>query len=135
MHGSALLQLRARVWVLLQDPDSSIWSYRLSMLFLLTVFLSTLVLCVSTMPEVKNKDLRKVMDGTETVCIMLFTLEFVVKALCAPSVHDFMWDPMNTIDLVSFLPWYIDVIMCAFKACSTDSFTLKITQVCLLFPR
>ena len=54
MHGSALLQLRARVWVLLQDPDSSIWSYRLSMLFLLTVFLSTLVLCVSTMPAIAS---------------------------------------------------------------------------------
>lgn len=44
----------------------------------------------------------------ENVCIVVFTIELVGKALCAPSYRAFFLSPMHAIDVVAILPWFIE---------------------------
>jgi hypothetical protein len=49
----------------------------------------------------------------ETFCIMVFTVEFILRLATAsegPGVVAFVTNPANIIDLISILPWYIELM-------------------------
>ena len=49
----------------------------------------------------------------ETFCIMVFTAEYLLRLLASPEgpgVINYLINPANVIDLVSILPWYIELI-------------------------
>ena len=57
-----------------------------------------------------------VLNALETVCIMVFTVEYVLRILtCTTSMSlvSFIFAPMNVIDLVAILPYYLDLILAA----------------------
>lgn len=45
----------------------------------------------------------------EYVCITWFTLEYIIRIWACPSKFDFLWSPLNWIDLLSILPFYISL--------------------------
>jgi Ion transport protein len=62
--------------------------------------------------------------------MVIFTVEYVVKFWAAPSRWRFFWGFWNILDLVSIVPWYVDVAVCGHVlGCTTTSATVKSTQV------
>ena len=58
----------------------------------------------------------EVLNALETICIMVFTVEYVLRILtCTTSMSlvSFIFAPMNVIDLVAILPYYLDLILAA----------------------
>ena len=45
----------------------------------------------------------------ETVCVCWFTIEFLLRLFATPSILVFLLTPLNMIDLVSILPFYISL--------------------------
>ena len=43
----------------------------------------------------------------ETVCIVVFSFEYVMRLACCPNVVDFLTSFMNNVDLVAILPFYL----------------------------
>ena len=47
----------------------------------------------------------------DSVCVALFTLEFTLKLICAPKKSHFCQNPLNIIDLLAILPYFIQLIV------------------------
>ena len=86
------------------------------------IIIATVGFVLETVPEWK----RKVEDQsvnpfkvTESVCIVLFTVEIVAKIACQPMVDgsytagvvSWFKQAMNIVDLVAVLPWYLELIL------------------------
>ena len=87
--------------------------------------LSIVIFCLETLPEFKHyKVFNTTANGTkieedevpdvtdpffivETLCIIWFTFELLVRFLACPSKYIFAKDIMNMIDLVAIIPYFI----------------------------
>ena len=47
----------------------------------------------------------------DSVCVALFTLEFTLKLICAPKKSHFCRDPLNIIDMLAILPYFIQLVV------------------------
>lgn len=100
---------RLRIWTFLDDPDSSRWAYLASCAILFLIILSSVTFCLETMHDFENDPSRVyIFSVIECVCIAAFTAEYVLKLLCAPKMVPFALSPLNMVDLISILPFYLE---------------------------
>jgi len=104
---------RRRVWLLLDNPDYSLRAKVFAFTSILIVLVSIGTICVNSMKDFNRLDDRgnEIEDPTVTVlenfCIIWFTTEFLVRLLVAPQISRFLQNPLNIIDLISILPFYV----------------------------
>lgn len=81
-----------------------------SVLFIIT---STIGLTLNTIPELQgpNKTDNKELGVVEEICVSWFTLEYVLRLWASPSKWAFLKGPMNIIDLVAILPFYVSIFI------------------------
>ena len=131
-----------RIWLFMDDPSSGVWARRTSFFIMFVIALSVLSFTLESVPwDCRWVDRYEtvVVDGEsveqrsfnptrlcseltegrspyfeiEFFCIMVFSIEFVVRlATCpaGPGLGAFWTTLMNWIDLVAIVPWYINVI-------------------------
>mmetsp|Transcript_4585 Transcript_4585/g.15809 ORF Transcript_4585/g.15809 Transcript_4585/m.15809 type:complete len:517 (-) Transcript_4585:454-2004(-) len=87
---------------------------------ILVVFLiglSTVIFVIETVPDFEAG--QPVFALIEGVCIVLFTMEIILRVICVPhrdgsyalGVYDFFTSVMNLVDIVAVLPWYMSLIL------------------------
>ena len=69
------------------------------------------------------------LEMIEAICIAWFTLEYIVRLLGAPAKCEFLKNGMNIVDVLSILPFFIELFM-AEEELNVD---IQITQFCLIF--
>ena len=134
---------RWHVWQTLEDPGSSKLAKGVSTFVMLIITISVVNFIVGSQrdpacgykpsggftPEkayecgaYKLSDdgsaLAPTLNGLETFCIMVFTVEYVLRLLCcsvAMRVSSFIFSPLNMIDLIAILPWYLDFVLGALQ--------------------
>lgn len=85
--------------------------------------------------------LAEFLNGLETFCIMVFTVEYVLRILTCTTkmrIRHFVLAPMNVIDLIAILPWYLDLVLAVLKAeVSVEALSLlrvvRLTRVVRIF--
>ncbi|XP_028167162.1 potassium voltage-gated channel protein Shaw-like, partial [Ostrinia furnacalis] len=129
-------RLKPRVWALFDEPSSSPPAKVISAISVFFICVSVLSFCLKTHP-----DLRVVYPATfnssepentsvlvlrpwhdngqphvaffyiELVCNVWFTIELLVRSVVAPNIIEFVKSPVNIIDFIATLSFYMDVVV------------------------
>nr|XP_057903502.1 potassium voltage-gated channel subfamily G member 2 [Doryrhamphus excisus] len=112
--GGCMRRLRDMV----ENPHSGIPGKIFACLSVLFVAITAVTLCVSTMPDLREEEERGECSQRcynifvlETVCVAWFSLEFMLRFIQTQSKCTFLRTPLNIIDVVAILPYYITLIV------------------------
>ncbi|KAA0720870.1 Potassium voltage-gated channel subfamily D member 2 [Triplophysa tibetana] len=69
----------------------------------------------------------------DTACVMIFTVEYLLRLVAAPSRYKFVKSVMSVIDVVAIMPYYIGLVMTDNEDVSGAFVTLRVFRVFRIF--
>lgn len=103
---------RHKVHTLLSDPASSVPAQIVSLFILLCIVVTTGAYCYASLPDVPDSGHTAViLDRIELITTIVFTVEYVLRLLTCTGFVRFIISPLNILDVVAILPWYIELLL------------------------
>ncbi|XP_067239192.1 potassium voltage-gated channel subfamily F member 1-like [Chanodichthys erythropterus] len=102
---------------LMEKPESSLAARVISVLSIAFILLSSVVMCVSTIPELQVQDAagnlveNPIIDCIETTCIIWFTVKYILRFFCSSNKLRFLISFLNIIDFLTIMPFYIVLLL------------------------
>ncbi|XP_068449876.1 potassium voltage-gated channel subfamily A member 10 [Clinocottus analis] len=127
-------ELQRQFWLLFEYPESSSAAKSVALVSVFVIVISIVIFCLETLPEFREDNdftpgLTQLINGTqsgpnpatknviaylmdpffivETICIIWFCFEVGVRFVVCPSKRDFFNNIMNSIDIVSIIPYFV----------------------------
>jgi len=103
---------RARVWIGLDDPNSSSMAKTFGSISTVVIITSILTFTFESLPEIRNfkeSTPSKIVFYVEQFCILFFVVEIGLRYWAYPSRSKFFKDWMNVVDIIAILPNFIDL--------------------------
>ncbi|XP_034016264.1 potassium voltage-gated channel subfamily G member 4-like [Thalassophryne amazonica] len=111
-HQTLIWKLREAV----ENPQSGLAGKMFACLSVIMVLVTVVSLCISTMPDLRDEESRgecslkcHSMFVVESICVAWFTLEFLLRFVNAQNKVAFARSPLNTIDAIAVLPYYMSL--------------------------
>lgn len=124
---------RSTVMEFFEDPTSSAAAYWTSIVVFVCIVTSTLTIILESIPDLDNDDAKKDFFIVECICIAVFTIEYLVRIVVVENKCNFMIQPMNLVDLVAIMPFYIDLLLLIFGQSADDLSLLRLFRLARIF--
>ncbi len=103
-----------KLWLLFEHPDSSAPASLIAILSVSIILISITLFCLETFPDFKSYNEMHAFENPffiiETVCVIWFTLELILRFASCPDKGSFMRDLLNWFDLLAILPYFVENI-------------------------
>ncbi|XP_068195378.1 potassium voltage-gated channel subfamily S member 3-like [Antennarius striatus] len=112
-EGSWCGDKRKKIWILSENPGHSPTAKAMAVASLSVVIVSIIAMCIHSMADFHQMDLNEkkienpVLVFFETFCVLFFSAEFILRLAVAPSARKFLCSPLNIIDVMSIMPFYV----------------------------
>ncbi|XP_042326784.1 potassium voltage-gated channel subfamily A member 1 [Sceloporus undulatus] len=121
-------EYQRQVWLLFEYPESSGPARVIAIVSVMVILISIVIFCLETLPALKEQEREYTgpqnrSDNStmyyksniftdpffvvETLCIIWFSFELVVRFFACPSKAEFFKNIMNFIDIVAIIPYFI----------------------------
>ncbi|XP_077190293.1 voltage-gated potassium channel KCNC4 [Paroedura picta] len=128
--GGCCRNWQPRMWALFEDPYSSRAARVIAFASLFFILVSITTFCLETHEAfiidvnvtetlvvgnttevfvMQKMETEPILTYIEGVCVLWFTLEFLVRIICCPDKLVFIKNLLNIIDFVAILPFYLEV--------------------------
>lgn len=114
-EGSWCADVRRNIWIRLENPGYSTSAKVMAVASLSVVMISIVAMCIHSMQDLHQVDLNEkesenpVLTFCESFCVLFFSAEFILRLAVAPSARKFMYSPLNIIDVLSVMPFYVTI--------------------------
>ena len=114
---------KSRTWAFLENPDSSTWAKTMSYFTISLIVTSVAAYVLETLPEFSNTaDKASSVEGSrshqntfwfyiDAVCIVWFTIEYLLRIIFAPSALRFMKSTFGLLDFIAIFPFYAKLVV------------------------
>ncbi|ESO03763.1 hypothetical protein HELRODRAFT_79879, partial [Helobdella robusta] len=106
------------VWLFCEEPDSSIYAKIFAIISIICIVVSVTTFCLETIPSIPNPQCVNLRHNyanpfyvVETICVIWFTFEFLLRLISSPSKKAFARSIMNIFDLLAILPYFVVLAM------------------------
>ncbi|XP_060628725.1 A-type voltage-gated potassium channel KCND3 isoform X2 [Anolis sagrei] len=136
------LSFRQTMWRAFENPHTSTLAlvfYYVTGFFIAVSVITNVVETVPCGTVPGNRELpcgeRYVMAFfcLDTACVMIFTVEYLMRLFAAPSRYRFIRSVMSIIDVVAIMPYYIGLVMTDNEDVSGAFVTLRVFRVFRIF--
>ncbi|GCB72558.1 potassium voltage-gated channel subfamily G member 4a [Scyliorhinus torazame] len=117
-HSTRVAYYMDKLRDMVENPQSGLPGKVFACLSIIFVTITVISICISTMPELRAEDERDKcsqrcynMFIIETICVAWFSLEFVLRFIQARSKWQFLRGPLNIIDMLAILPYYVALVV------------------------
>ena len=129
------------IWTTLEYPNSSRPAKFFAIFSVLVITLSLIIFCIETLPkfnpakpEDASDDWQNPYDSTwfklNTFVIIWFTGEYLIRFIASPLKFRFLIGALNIIDLLSILPYYVQLVL---KEDDSSISVLRVVRVVRVF--
>ncbi|XP_058610983.1 potassium voltage-gated channel subfamily F member 1-like isoform X2 [Onychostoma macrolepis] len=102
---------------LMEKPESSLAARVIAVGSFALILLSSVVMCVGTIPELPVEDTQgnlvehPTLESIEMACIIWFTVEYILRFLSSSNQLRFVFSFMNIVDFLAIMPFYVVLIL------------------------
>ncbi|KAM9845664.1 A-type voltage-gated potassium channel KCND2 [Aulostomus maculatus] len=139
---AADLSFRETMWRAFENPHTSTMALVFYYVTGFFIAVSVLANVMETVPCGSMANRKVVSCGEryalaffclDTACVMIFTVEYLLRLLVAPSRFKFIKSVMSVIDVVAIMPYYIGLVMTDNEDVSGAFVTLRVFRVFRIF--
>ncbi|XP_066559513.1 A-type voltage-gated potassium channel KCND3 [Amia ocellicauda] len=136
------LNFRENMWRAFENPHTSTMAlvfYYVTGFFIAISVITNVVETVPCATSGHNKDqpcgerYSMAFFCLDTACVMIFTVEYLMRLFAAPSRYRFIRSVMSIIDVVAIMPYYIGLVMTNNEDVSGAFVTLRVFRVFRIF--
>nr|XP_056701172.1 potassium voltage-gated channel subfamily D member 3 isoform X2 [Euleptes europaea] len=136
------LNLRETMWRAFENPHTSTLAlvfYYVTGFFIAVSVITNVVETVPCGTDPGNRDqpcgerYGMAFFCLDTACVMIFTVEYLLRLFAAPSRYRFVRSVMSIIDVVAIMPYYIGLVMTDNEDVSGAFVTLRVFRVFRIF--
>lgn len=103
-----------KVYQLFEEPGSSWAAFGVVSFIVVCIIASTISFCAETLPELNGR-YDHIFTSLEIFFMAIFTTEYLLRLWASVpekmTFQRFVFDPMNMIDVLSILPFFIDLLL------------------------
>lgn len=135
---------RARnwIWVLLEGEAESgfrafcgmVLVYIVGLFIILSIFTTVYETVPCENEEKVCMERFRILDLLDDICVGVFSVEFCLRLLVCPNILEFAKNPMNIIDFLSILPFYLTLLLESVVASNLEAFVvLRVLRIFRVF--
>lgn len=138
-----ITSLRKRMWRAFEDPHTSkpaLIFYYVTGFFIAISVLANIAETIPCKTGLEDAGFRTCGDEyqmvffcLDTACVMIFTVEYLMRLFASPSRCKFVRSVMSIIDVVAILPYYIGLVITDNEDLSGAFVTLRVFRVFRIF--